>query len=332
MRVFVTGATGLIGRALCGELSRRGDEVVALSRRSQPVSDDSPRWVVGDPGSEGPWCSEIDGVDAVVHLAGESIAGGRWTRARKARLVASRVESTRLISRVIADCASPPEVLICASATGFYGARGEQPLAEDAAPGDDFLAGLCRDWEAAAQEAASDAVRVVCLRFAVVLSAQGGALEKMLPPFRLGLGGPLGPKDRWFPWIHESDAVGLIVHALGPVDLRSPDGSKSPVNSKSPDGDKPGERSNLLRGPVNAVAPGAVRMGEFASALGGALRRPARLPVPLSVLRLVLGELAELLSPGQRVLADRALASGYRFSYPDIASAIRACRLSEEQS
>ncbi|MBW2292604.1 MAG: TIGR01777 family oxidoreductase [Deltaproteobacteria bacterium] len=313
MRVFITGATGLLGRALCGELVRRGDEVVALSRKQQPAREDSARWVVGDPASEGPWCSEIDGADAVVHLAGESIAGGRWTRARKASLVASRVESTRLISREISNCASPPEVLICASATGYYGARGEQQLAEDAAPGDDFLAGLCRDWEAAAQEAASDAVRVVCLRFAVVLSAQGGALEKMLPPFRLGLGGPLGPKDRWFPWIHERDAVGLMLHALGPSD------------SVGPDGDRSGEGSDLLRGPVNAVAPGAVRMGEFASALGTELRRPAVLPVPLGALRLILGELAELLSPGQRVLADRALASGYRFSYPDITSAIRAC-------
>lgn len=309
MRVFVTGATGLVGRALCVELSRRGDDVVALSRNPQPVRERAQRWVVGDPGREGAWCGEIDGSDAVVHLAGESIAGGRWTRARKARLVASRVESTRIISQTIARCASPPEVLICASATGYYGARGEEPLAEEAPPGDDFLAGLCRDWEAAAQEGAGDALRVVCMRFGVVLSAQGGALAQMLPPFRLGLGGPLGPRDRWFPWIHESDAVGLTLHALGAA-------------SSSP------RRSDLLRGPVNAVAPEAVRMGEFATALGAALGRPARLTVPLFALRLVLGELAELLSPGQRVLADRALASGYGFAHPNLDSAIRNCLMS----
>jgi hypothetical protein len=307
MRIFVTGATGLIGRTLCGELLRRGDDVVALSRKPQPVCETSLRWVVGDPGVSGSWCDEIDGTCAVVHLAGESIAAGRWTRARKARMVASRVESTRLISQAIAACANPPEVLICASATGYYGMRGEEGLDEDAAPGDDFLSRLCCDWEAAALEFASEGLRVVWLRFAVVLSADGGALAKLLPPFRLGLGGPLGPRDRWFPWIHESDAVGLILHALDPQ-RGNPEGS-----------------GDLLRGPVNAVAPGAVRMGEFASALGVALRRPALIPIPLGLLRLPLGELAALLSPGQRVLPRRALASGYRFAYPDIASAIRAC-------
>jgi len=306
MRVFVTGATGLVGSGLCAELLRRGDEVTALSRkpprkpsRNAQASLD---WIVGDPAVPGPWQEEIGRATAIVHLAGEPIASGRWTRARKARLVASRVDSSRLIGETIAGCATPPEVWVNASATGYYGMRGEQPLGEDATVGDDFLARLCRDWEAAALEHASEALRVVCLRFGVVLSARGGALAKMLPPFRLGLGGPVGPRDRWFPWIGERDAVGLIVHAIHSENCKPP-----------------------LRGPLNAVAPGAVRMGEFASALGEALGRPARLPVPLGLLRIVLGELADLLSPGQRVLCEAAQASGYQFTQPTIDLALRAC-------
>ncbi len=307
MRVFVTGATGLVGRALCDELLRRGDEVVALSRKSQRSVHGSLRWVVGDPGVSGPWTNEVEGTCAVVHLAGESIASGRWTRARKDRMVASRVTSTRLVSQAIAACANPPRVLVTASATGYYGFRGEEPLSEDASPGDDFLARLCCAWEAAALEAARDPLRVVCMRFGVVLSASGGALPKLFLPFRLGLGGPLGPSDRWFPWIHERDAVGLVLHAL---------------RGDAPD---PVRDAPVLRGPVNAVAPGVVRMGEFASALGAVLRRPAWLPVPMGLLRIPLGELADMLSPGQRVECGQAIASGYRFSYPDLDSAFRAC-------
>jgi uncharacterized protein (TIGR01777 family) len=302
MRVFVTGATGLVGSALCTELLRLGYEVTALSRKPPAGSRASLDWVIGDPAVPGSWQAEIDGACAIVHLAGESIAGGRWTRARKARLVASRVDSTRLIGQTIASCTNPPEVWVNASATGYYGMRGEQWLAEDAAPGDDFLARLCCDWEAAALERGSETLRVVCLRFGVVLSARGGALAKMLPPFRLGLGGPVGPSDRWFPWIHESDAVGLLVHAI----------------QSSNDGPP-------LRGPLNAVAPGAVRMGEFAVAIGAVLGRPARLPVPLGLLRIALGEFADLLSPGQRVRCKAAQASGYEFAQPTLDSALRAC-------
>jgi uncharacterized protein (TIGR01777 family) len=306
MRVFVTGATGLVGSALCTALLARGDDVIGLSRVPQPAREASPRWLVGDPAIPGPWQDEIEGASAVVHLAGESIASGRWTQARKARLVASRIDSTRLIAKTISNCADPPTVWVNASATGYYGSRGEELLSEDASPGDDFLARLCCDWEAEALAGASEMLRIVCMRFGVVLSSRGGALAKMLPPFRLGLGGPVGPRDRWFPWIHEHDAVGLLVHAL-----------------QSEDNVTHGRQA--LRGPVNATAPATVRMGEFASTLGEVLRRPALIPVPLGLLRIPLGEFAALLSPGQRVGCERALAAGYRFAHPTLVRALREC-------
>jgi uncharacterized protein (TIGR01777 family) len=302
MRALITGASGLLGSALCEELTRAGWEVVALSRRPRDPSPDVAEWIVGDPGTAGSWLAEVGSVQAVVHLAGESIASGRWTRTRKERLVSSRVESTRLIAEAIRNCETPPGDFLCASAVGYYGPRGDEELREDAEPGSDFLACLCRDWESAAMGAAREGLAIQCLRFGVILSPRGGALAKMLPPFKMGVGGPLGPSGRWFPWIHQADAVGLIKHRL---EHRS-------VESRS------------ANGAINVVAPGAITMGDFAKALGRALNRPAVLPVPLGVLRLVLGEMAEMLSPGQRVMAERAVESGYDFRYPDLESALRA--------
>lgn len=307
MRVFLTGASGLLGSQVCKRLHARGDEVTALSRRAHSSEPGGVEWVEGDPAVEGAWCGAIDGCDAVIHLAGESIAGGRWTQARKAKLVNSRVASTRLIANTITSSTSAPQTFVTASATGYYGSRGEELLSESSEPGDDFLAHLCRDWETAALESSSESLRVTCIRFGVVMSAQGGALASMLPPFRLGLGGPLGPRDRWFPWIHEADAVGLVLHAL--------DTSRYEF----------GGESHRLTGPINAVAPGSVRMGEFASALGEALGRPAFLAVPLGLLRIPLGELASLLSPGQRVSCGLATDSGYEFAHPELADAFRDC-------
>lgn len=300
MRALITGASGLIGSALCRDLTRAGWEVIALSRRTRTASFHVARWVVGDPGIAGRWLEEVARCDAVVHLAGESIASGLWTRSRKKRLVSSRIDSTKLIAEAILGCETPPRHFLCASAVGYYGPRGDELLCEDSAPGEDFLATLCRDWESAAIQAARGEVAIRCLRFGVILSSGGGALRKMLPPFRLGLGGPLGPGDRWFPWIHESDAVGLVLHQLGQ--------------------DRPGTAE-----PLNVVAPGTVTMGEFARTLGRVLNRPAVLPVPLGMLRLVLGEMSELLSPGQRVMADRALDSGYAYRFSDLESALRDC-------
>jgi hypothetical protein len=235
---------------------------------------------------------------AVIHLAGEPIANRRWSDAQKHRLRDSRVGSTRALVECLAGLERPPEVLICASATGYYGPRGEEELSEASAPGTDFLSQLCVDWEQEAQAAEGSGVRVVGLRSGVVLSAQGGALSRMLLPFRLGLGGPMGPAKRWFPWIHLDDVVGLV--RLG---LENPE----------------------LRGPVNAVAPEAIRQGEFARAIGRALRRPAALPLPLPVLRVALGELIDGLVPGQKVIPRAALDAGYRFSLGSIEAALVAC-------
>jgi len=303
MRVFLTGASGLIGGRLAADLLGEGHEVRAISRRHRSGTADSGgrgtpgiEWVVGDVGESGAWCDALDGCDAVVHLAGEPVAAGRWTPARKQRLVASRVESTRLIVAAMQRASRSPSSLVCASASGFYGARADELLTEDSPPGDDFLARLCVDWEKAASAASSDGVRVVQLRFGVVLSASGGALARMILPFKLGLGGPLGPGGRWFPWVHEDDAVGLARFAL----------------------------LHPIAGPLNVVAPCSVTMGEFAKALGRALRRPALLPLPEPLLKLALGEMAVGLIPGQKIEPRVAAAAGYVFRHSTLAEALAA--------
>jgi len=297
VRCFLTGASGLLGTRLQERLLEGGHELVALSRRVRRDDRAGVRWVEGDATTTGPWMRELDGCDAVVHLAGESVAEGRWTAARKRALVDSRVESARRLGEAIRAAEAPPAVLVSASAVGYYGPRGEEELAEDAPPGEDFLARLCVDWEAAAHAAGSGATRVACLRIGVVLAPEGGALAKMVPPFKLGLGGPLGPARNWFPWIHEDDVVGLLVFLL-----------EQPVE-----------------GAVNGVASGAVRMGEFARELGRALHRPALLPTPIAPLKLVLGEFAGHLNPGQHVVPRRALEAGYRFAFPELGPALRDC-------
>lgn len=298
MRVFITGASGLVGSGLREALLARGDEVVALSRRERPSTRPGEQWVAGDVTRDGAWQAAVSGCDAVVHLAGESIGEGRWNEARKRRLVESRVESAQAVVRAVEAASAPPSALLSASATGYYGFRDEEALSEESPPGDDFLARLCCDWEAAACAAEPLGVRVVRLRFAVVFSREGGALASMALPFRLFAGGSIGPKSRWFPWIHEGDAVGLCLHALD---------------------------QDAMAGPLNLVAPGAVRMGELAATLGRVLRRPALFPAPLFALRLPLGEFAEYVSPGQLVSSERARAAGYVFRFPDLEPALRDC-------
>jgi uncharacterized protein (TIGR01777 family) len=302
-RIFMTGASGLIGSELCRRRVAAGDEVVALSRRAQPPRPGGPHWLQGDVLQPGEWLAEAARSDVVVHLGGESIAAGRWTAGRKRKLWESRVDSARRLVEAFGAAPRRPELLISASACGIYGARGDELLDESSEPGDDFLARLCIAWEQAARAAVRPETRVVCLRFGVVLSAGEGALARMLLPFRLGLGGPLGPAERWFPWIHIADAVGLLELALDPPPAA--------------------EAASVLQGPVNAVAPGAVRMGEFARCLGRVLHRPARLPVPLPLLRLALGELASGLVPGQHVQPQAAAAAGYRFVQPQLEPALR---------
>jgi uncharacterized protein (TIGR01777 family) len=297
MRVFVTGASGLLGRRLVERLVARGDEVRSLSRRPPTGTPSGITHIEGDVTVPGPWQARVAGTDAVVHLAGEPLDARRWTAAQKARLLASREAGTRHVVEGMTGGDPRPRVLVSASAVGLYGARGEEELDEGAPAGSGFLADLCQRWEAEARRAEGAGVRVVSLRLAVVLSGRGGALSKLKPAFALFAGGPLGDPDAWFPWIHEDDAIGLLLHAL--------------------DDDR-------CRGPINGVAPGAVRMRGFAQAIGRVLHRPALLPVPQAALRLLLGELATALNPGQKVIPRAALAAGYHFVHPDLDGALTA--------
>ena len=297
MRLVVTGGTGFIGSALCRVLEETGHELVILSRTTRPQPGGRRRLVVWQPPASGPWERELDGADGVIHLAGESVVGKRWTPAQKQRLAESRVKSTRAIVAAITRAARKPAVLLNASAIGYYGPHGDESLDEDALPGSDFLAQVCQQWEDAARDAEPLGVRVVRLRIGIVLDCDGGALAKMLPAFRLGLGGPVGTGRQWMSWIHRDDVVGLIRWAL--EDAR-------------------------VNGAMNAAAPNPVTMRQFASTLGRVLRRPAVLPVPGAMLRLLLGEMAQLLLTGQRVMPAKAQALGYGFRYPTLEEALSA--------
>jgi uncharacterized protein len=288
MRILVTGATGFIGRAAVARLAADGHEIRALSRGAGAP-------FVWRPGA-GPVPAEaFDGVDAVLHLAGETLSG-RWTAAKMRAVRESRVAGTRSLVDGIAALTQRPRVLVSAGATGYYGDRGEEPLDEDSPPGDGFLAEVCRGWEAEAARAETLGLRVVRLRFGIVLGRGGGALGPMLPLFRIGLGGPLGSGRQWWPWIAHEDAVGLIAHAL----------------------------ATDLAGPVNAVGPEAVRQRDFARALGRALRRPALVPTPAWALRIALGPFARELLSSRRVAPRAALGGGYRFRRPGVAEALEA--------
>jgi len=293
MRVVMTGATGVVGGHVLPRLRAAGHEVVALSRRPPASKDPGVTWIAADVTTPGPWQRQVDGADAVFHFAGESVAARRWSVAQRARLRASRLDSARLLVAAMTGAARAPGVFVCASAVGYYGSRGEEDLDEQAGAGRGFLAELCVDWEATARRAP---VRTICLRFGVVLSLHGGALPRMLPAFKLFVGGPLGRAESWFPWIHEDDAAGLALHAL--------------------------EAS--VAGPVNAVAPGLVRMGDFARAVGRALSRPAVVPVPEIALRVLLGEMGTSIAPGQKVLPAAAQRTGYRFVHETIDAALAA--------
>jgi hypothetical protein len=294
VRVFVTGATGLVGRALCAELVRRGDAVVALSR-SPDASRRLPPGVAviaGDPGVAGPWQDALAQADACVNLAGEPL-DARWNAERKRRFRASRVDATRNVAAVLRE--RGPAVLVSASAVGFYGDRGDEVLDEGSAPGDDFLAELCRAWEAEAAAAAPRA-RVALLRIGIALAADGGALPRMVRPFRLFAGGPLGDGSAYQPWIHLADVVGIALLALD--DARA-------------------------SGPINATGPEPVRNRDLARAIGRVLSRPSLLPAPAAAIRLVVGEMAGVVLASQRVLPRRALELGYRFRFPKAEAALR---------
>jgi uncharacterized protein (TIGR01777 family) len=293
MRVAITGSRGLVGSALIPFLTTGEHQVVRLVRGRVERSGDVP-W---DPvrGLADP--SACEGLDAVVHLAGESIAAGRWTPARKAEIRRSRAEGTRHLCQDLLRLARPPRVLLSASAVGFYGDRGDELLCEESGAGSGFLAEVCREWEAAAEAAAEAGIRVVQLRFGMILSPAGGALRKMLLPFRLGLGGRIGTGTQWMTWIALDDAIGIADHAL---------------------------RTDALRGPVNVVAPAPATNAEFTRVLARVLRRPALLPLPAFAARIAFGEMADkLLLASARALPTRLQETGYRFRLPDLEGALR---------
>jgi len=293
VHVLVTGSSGLLGSALVPFLTTGGHEVTRLVRRP-PRAGDEHRW---DPAEGTLDPSSLEGADAIVHLSGEGIADGRWTAERKARLRTSRIEPTRLLVSALSGLRRRPRVLVAASAIGCYGDRGDAVLTEESDLATDFLGQLSRDWEAAAAPAAALGVRVVHLRFGIVLSPGGGALARMLPPFRLGVAGRIGSGRQYVSWIALDDALGAIHHALV---------------------------TDTLAGPVNAVAPRAVTNEELTRTLGRVLRRPTIAPLPAFAARLAFGEMADpLLLASTRVAPERLLASGYRFRHPELEGALR---------
>jgi uncharacterized protein (TIGR01777 family) len=294
LRVAITGASGLVGGSLLPFLSTGGHSVVPLEREgSKATSPGAPRWSAKagllDPESIQPF-------DAVVHLAGEGIASGRWSQERKAKIRGSRVDGTRNLVRTLGELSRPPHTLVCASAIGFYGSRGGEVLDETSAAGDGFLAETCREWEAAALEAERLGIRVVLLRFGIILTPSGGALAKMLPPFRFGGGGVLGNGRQYMSWISIDDAVGAIHQAL---------------------------LDESLNGPVNAVAPEPVTNREFTKTLGRVLRRPTPFPLPAPGARLLFGEMAdEMLLSSARVVPAKLFQTGFVFDDPKLETAL----------
>lgn len=297
MRALVTGATGFIGRRLLELL----DRPVVLSRDANRARQALSKYQVEayswDPMAGPPPAQAFDGVEAVFHLAGESVASGRWTARRKRRIRESREVGTRHLVDGLRQLRQRPQTLVSASAVGYYGSRGDDVLDESAPPGNDFLAYVCVAWEREAQRAAEFGMRVVCMRTGIVLGPRGGALAKMLTPFKLGVGGRLGNGRQWMPWIHVDDLTALYVHC-----------AKQPP----------------LSGPVNGAAPNPVTNREFTKALAAAVHRPAVLPAPYFALRVVLGEFAKVLFDSQRAVPQAALASGFEFRYPELGPALEA--------
>jgi uncharacterized protein len=292
MKVLISGSHGLVGTALGNSLKSKGHEVFALVRHA-PHSDAEVEWYP-DRGSLA--LSRLEGMDVVVHLAGESIAEGRWNEEKKKLIRDSRVRATIVLSEALGNLKRPPKTLVSASAIGYYGDRGDLIVTEGTVPGNDFLAGVCVEWEQATQSATTRDIRVVNARFGVILSAAGGALKKMLPPFRMGIGGRVGSGRQWMSWIALDDVVNGLEFA---------------INHES------------LSGPVNYVAPNPVTNAEFTRTLGKVLSRPTLFPIPAFAVRLAFGEMADaLLLSGQRVKPAQLENAGYQFEYQQLEPAL----------
>jgi uncharacterized protein len=299
MRILISGSTGFLGTALVETLDRQGHTVVRLVRPRT-----AQRSVAGTHAQAVPWdpvagqfdAAGAEGAEALVHLAGASIAGGRWNASHKELLRTSRIDATRQLIGALAKLQRPPHVIVAASAIGYYGNRGDETLTEASAPGNDFLAGLCREWEEETARAAEFGARVVNLRFGIILAAHGGALPRMASAFKLGAGGRLGDGRQWMSWLTLPEVISMIQFALA---------------------------QSGLAGPVNAVSPNPVRNEEFTGILAKTLHRPALFPAPAFALRLALGEMADaLLLASQKVMPSKLADSGYPFMQPVLASAL----------
>jgi uncharacterized protein len=294
MKILVAGASGLIGTALVPFLIQAGHKVYKLVREKKDLAPDEIHW---DPEKESMREEDLEGMDAFINLAGENIAGGRWTEKRKNAILESRLKATRTLVKAIIRMKKPPQIFINASAVGYYGSRGDTLLTEASANGTGFLAHICEEWEAAAEPIASRGIRLVYTRFGVILSKKGGALAKMLIPFKLGLGGVIGTGRQYMSWIALDEVLGVIYHVL---------------------------KTDSLSGPVNVVTPQPVTNYTFTKTLGKVLSRPTFLTMPVFIAKAAFGEMAdEMLLASQRVSCDKLLKSGYQFCQPDLEKALR---------
>ena len=292
MKVLIAGASGLVGSALIPALEAEGGEVTRLVRTSAGAGE-----IEWHPNNDQIDAAKLEGFDAIINLAGENIAGGRWTDDQKRKIHDSRVNGTHLLSEAIAGLKQPPKVFLCASATGIYGDRDEETLDEQSDSGGGFLAGVCREWEQATEAASAAGVRTVNLRFGPILAREGGMLAKLLTPFKMGMGGKVGSGKQYIAWVAIDDAVGAIKLAL---------------------------KDESIRGPLNIVSPHPVTNEEFTKTLGHVLNRPTALSVPAFAARLAFGEMAdEMLLTSQRVIPKRLNDAGYEFEYPELEGAFR---------
>ncbi|MGH7846170.1 MAG: TIGR01777 family oxidoreductase [Candidatus Binatia bacterium] len=298
MRLVIAGGTGFIGSALCARLRANNHSLTILTRGREPkAASESEKWVTWEPLSGKVPLEAIDGADGIINLAGEPIAGKRWTEKQKEMIRSSRIMTTRTLASAAANAKVKPKFLLNGSAVGYYGPRGDETVTEEANPGSDFLSRVCAEWEQEAKKAESAGLRVALLRTGIVLG-KGGALAKMVPPFKFFAGGPLGSGKQWMPWIHLEDGIGLMLFLIDHADAA---------------------------GPFNATAPNPVTMKEFCSTLARVLGRPSWAPVPGFALKILLGEMAAMLLTGQRAIPTRAQKHGYHFRYSQLQDALQAC-------